>query len=324
MEYKKITTREEIYKGIELWNKINPSFHIIPRLVEQNIFKPFTGVNIVVYGSFKNDQIIAFIVAKYLTLPISGNVGLSQGWISLLVVDKERIDISSTTEELTKKVEADLKIKGVEKIRFGGDPQNFLSGLPIELEEDYLLLLERLGYKKKNKEYDLYLDISNFNSSPKIKQLKEKLEKNLQARPVTKEEEEILLDFLQKNFPGRWYYEANNIRRIPGGIEDYWLLWYQNNPAGFVRTNISESAYMGSNVNWGSQWGKYYCGLGPIGIAADFRGKGWGIYLMIRVIQAFQQQGYCHMIIDWTTLVDYYAKLGFKPWIEYIILYKNL
>jgi len=45
---------------------------------------------------------------------------------------------------------------------------------------------------------------------------------------------------------------------------------------------------------------------------------------MIRVIQAFQQQGYCHMIIDWTTLVDYYAKLGFKPWIEYITLYKNL
>ncbi|MBA3061530.1 MAG: GNAT family N-acetyltransferase [Atribacteria sp.] len=324
MKYKRITARGEIYKGIELWNRIYPSFSIIPRLVEQNIFKSFTGVNIVAYGSFKNDQIIAFIVAKYLTLPISGNVDLNQGWISLLVVDKERTDVNSTTEELTKRVEADLKMKGVEKIRFGGDPQNFLSGLPIELEEDYLLLLEGLGYKKKSKEYDLYLDISNFKSSPKIKQLQEGLEKNLQARPVTKEEEEILLDFLQKTFPGRWYYEANNIRRIPGGIEDYWLLWYQNNPAGFLRTNTSESAYMGSNVNWGSQWGECYCGLGPIGIAADFRGKGWGIYLMIRVIQAFQQQGYCHMIIDWTTLVDYYAKLGFKPWIEYFTLYKNL
>ncbi|MDI3547800.1 MAG: hypothetical protein PWR10_2348, partial [Halanaerobiales bacterium] len=29
-------------------------------------------------------------------------------------------------------------------------------------------------------------------------------------------------------------------------------------------------------------------------------------------------------MIDWTTLLDYYARLGFKPWIKYLTLYKDL
>jgi len=82
--------------------------------------------------------------------------------------------------------------------------------------------------------------------------------------------------------------------------------------------------YMGSNVNWGSQKGQKYCGLGPIGIANNCRGKGYGIYLMIKIIQYFQQKGYRHMIIDWTDLIDYYDKVEFKPWIKYFLLYKNL
>jgi len=65
----------------------------------------------------------------------------------------------------------------------------------------------------------------------------------LHAEKVTKEIELLLLEFLKKYFPGRWYFEAENIRRIPGGIEDYWLLWCNNVPVGFARTKKKLQTY---------------------------------------------------------------------------------
>ena len=56
MEYRRITTRDEVYKGINLWNEINLSFYIIPRLVEQNIFSPFVGVNVDVWDISEGDN----------------------------------------------------------------------------------------------------------------------------------------------------------------------------------------------------------------------------------------------------------------------------
>lgn len=124
--------------------------------------------------------------------------------------------------------------------------------------------------------YDLYQNISNFDIPLRISDgiSQKKLNLKLHAETVTKEIEFLLLEFLKKYFPGRWYFEAENIRRILGGIEDYWLLWCNNVPVGFARTNTSKSLYMGSNVNWGSQKGQKYCGLGPIGIANNCRGRG--------------------------------------------------
>ena len=324
MEFKKITTRENVYKGIDLWNRINSSFFIISCLVEQNIFTPFAGVNVRAWGAFEEDNLLAFALIKYLTIPIIENGQVDEGWISLIVIDKKNIRINSIGNNFFKIIERDLKEKGIHKVYFGRDPQNFLPGLPANLDEDYLLLLEKMGYKKEGVVYDLYQDISKFTISPKIAVLQKELELNLQAKMVTKETEKSCLEFLKTFFPGRWHYEAKNIRRIPGGIEDYWLLWCNNVPVGFARTNTSESLYMGSNVNWGSQKGQKYCGLGPIGIANNCRGRGYGIYLMINIIQYFQQKGYRHMIIDWTDLLDYYAKVEFKPWIKYFLLYKNL
>jgi hypothetical protein len=69
----------------------------------------------------------------------------------------------------------------------------------------------------------------------------------LHAETVTKEIEFLLLEFLKKYFPGRWYFEAESIRRIPGGIEDYWLLWCNNVPVGFARTKKSCRLMI---INW--------------------------------------------------------------------------
>jgi len=209
----------------------------------------------------------------------------------------------------------------VKKIYFGGDPQNFLPGLPGSLENDYVFLLEKAGYRRRGIVYDLYQDISQKISD---EMLQKKIKLKLCAEKVTKKTEPILLKFLKKYFPERWYFEAENIRRIPDGIEDYWILRTGNDLLGFARTNTFKSSYLGSNINWCYRWQKNSCGLGPIGIADNWRGKGYGIYLMTNIIQYFKQKGYRHMIIDWTDLVDYYKKIGFEPYIKYTMLEKKL
>lgn len=129
---------------------------------------------------------------------------------------------------------------------------------------------------------------------------------------------------MEKYFPERWYFEAENIGRIPGGIEDYWLLRSDEDLLGFTRINTFKSSYLGPNINWCFKWQEDSLGLGPIGIADNYRGKGYGIYLMINIIQYFRQKGYRHMVIDWTDLIDYYKKIGFELWIKYIMLEKKL
>lgn len=321
MGYRRLIRRDQIAQGIALWNQENPNFQIISALVAQNIYAPFAGVNSTAWGYYQGEELMAFILVKYLTQPIAESTDLSLGWVSLLTSSKKISDREVVCQELIKRVESELKRRNVERVRFGGDPQNFLPGLPEEMVEDYLPLLKKAGYEPAGTEFDLYGDLLTYTPSKKIQGLDLS---DLQARPVVKEEEEQLLEFLHINFPGRWFYEAENICRIPGGVEDYWLLWSDLEPVGFVRTNTSESTYLGPNVNWGNRWGDRYCGLGPIGINKEFRGRGLGLYLMDQVISAFQERGFYHMVIDWTGLVDYYAKLGFNPVNKYYTLYHNL
>lgn len=322
MECRRITTRDEVYKGINLWNEINPSFYIIPRLVEQNIFSPFVGVNVDAWGIFEGDNLITFMLTKHLTMPISKKCKTDQGWVSLLVVNKKIPNAVSIGDELFKLVDEDFKKNGIKEVHFGGDPQNFLPGLPSSLEGDYLSLLEKSGFRKHGVVYDLYQNISKFNIFNKIS--KERLQKKLHIEKATKETEHLLLKFLEKYFPERWYFEAENIGRIPGGIEDYWLLRSDEDLLGFTRINTFKSSYLGPNINWCFKWQEDSLGLGPIGIADNYRGKGYGIYLMINIIQYFRQKGYRHMVIDWTDLIDYYKKIGFELWIKYIMLEKKL
>ena len=81
VEFRRIRTREEIYEGIDLWNRLNPSLHIIPQLIEQNIVSPFPNIEVLAWGAFKNNQLIAFALTKYLTSPISDDEALNHGGI---------------------------------------------------------------------------------------------------------------------------------------------------------------------------------------------------------------------------------------------------
>lgn len=329
-----LTCKEDIYKGIEIWNFNNEKLQIRDEIVRQNLFAPFSGVNIIALGLKNRGELVGFAVIKYLNSPIVDYTDQTQGWISLLSIsEKEDIrednvqgednntkeNIKKRTEKMLSYIEELMLNKGITDIRFGGDPQNFLPGLPFSLKDKYFDILIDNNYQQGSIEYDLYRNISNFDNNRGAEE-----SEKLAVRRVTAGEKEQLYSFLNRNFPGRWLYEAKNIGKLPGGINDYWLLWYQDQPAGFARSNMVDSIYQGPNINWAHQHGELYCGIGPLGIASRFRKKGWGLYLIAKIIEQLRDEGYQHMEIDWTTLVDYYQKLGFEACRKYITLTKKL
>jgi predicted N-acetyltransferase YhbS len=67
-------------------------------------------------------------------------------------------------------------------------------------------------------------------------------------------------------------------------------------------------------------WGQ----LGPIGVSQDTRGKGYGGALLDAGLRYLRDQGVRGCVIDWTDLVDFYGKFGFKPYRKYQMLIKTL
>ena len=319
MRNKIASTKSESKKGIKLWNKENPKFKIRDSLIEQNIFSPFKDINVVCINFYRKNEISAFAILKYLDNEIGNYVDEKQGWISLLTVNPNCAERKEVIVNSLKIIEEFLIRQGVKEIRYGGDPQNFLAGLPSSSWNDYLGIFKEMGYKKENIEYDLKRNIKNFEFERNIKK-----ENKLSIERVYKTNEDKLYNFLFEYFPGRWLYEAQNIGCIPGGLRDYWFLEYKKEIVGFARTNTINSTYKGPNINWAAELGENYCGLGPLGIANEYRNNGWGLYLISEIINKLKQEGYEVMVIDWTTLVDYYKKLGFETYKKYITLEKKV
>ena len=315
LEVKRITDRSLIMDGIEFWNGLYPSFSISQQLLGQNIFAPFNHLAVEGLAGFIGGEMVALGLCKYLLSDVGG-LDPGEGWISLLGVknlggrQEEAEDFLGAAENL-------LQERGVTRIRFAGDPQCFFPGLPRGLKE-YEPILTARDFQPVAVVYDLYRDLQAFQPAA------DWLRDDLKLRRVGKEREKEFLKFLQDNFPPRWYYEADSIRRWPGGIEDYRFLSYQGEIAGFARINKPASTFWGPNMNWGWKWGVEHCGLGPLGIGQGFRGRGMSLFLIAQSMMELQAEGFRHLIVDWTDQLDFYARFGLNICQEYTCYRKEL
>ncbi len=317
---RRLTDYPHICAGIDCWNRTYPAFAIPERVARQNVFAPFAGLDVTAWGAFADGDCVGVALGKRLTESIPDYADSEQGWLSLFAIDPDARNRSHIASELLATVERAMADWGVSRLRFGGDPGQFLPGLPTEfdaLRDD----LRAAGFEAGRTFHDLVRDISDFEVPARVARVREerpdlRLERVADAEP--------LLDFLTDQFPGRWRYEAENVTRVPGGESDYWLLSREESVVGFARTNVPDSAYRGGNANWADRLDGSVCGLGPLGIRESSRGRGWGLLLVASLAERYRDAGYDRMVIDWTQLLDYYGKLGFEPWVEYKVFRKEV
>lgn len=133
------------------------------------------------------------------------------------------------------------------------------------------------------------------------------------ARPGQPGQERQLLAFLGKEFPGRWTWQAERFLEEGGRISDYMMLWTPEGVQGACRLTFEDSVNpIDRFYPYGlpRPWGQ----LGSIGVSAHLRGQGLGLALLDAGLRRLHDSGINGCVIDWTTLLDFYAKCGFRPY----------
>lgn len=136
-------------------------------------------------------------------------------------------------------------------------------------------------------------------------------------------EEQLLLDFLHREYPGRWEFEAREFVKNGGRASDFLLLRLHGQVQGFCRLTLSDSERPIERFypqRLPQPWGQF----GPLGLSKAVRGQGLGLYLIDSAAIHMRSLGVASCIIDWTSLVDFYGKFGFKIYNQYVSLSKMI
>jgi GNAT superfamily N-acetyltransferase len=141
--------------------------------------------------------------------------------------------------------------------------------------------------------------------------------------PMRSGEEPLLLDFLQREYPGRWEFEAREFIQNGGRASDYLLLRVHGDIHGFCCLTLPDSERPIERFypqRLPQPWGQF----GTLGVSKSVRGQGLGGYLIDAAAVHMQSLGVDGCVIDWTSLVALYGKFGFKLYNQYISLFKVL
>jgi GNAT superfamily N-acetyltransferase len=233
-----------------------------------------------------------------------------QGWLDALVVvpAAQRQGLGS---RLLFAAETWLRQQGRTQVRIGGGLRPFAPGVPLELGSEHFFI--RHGYSDLNGSserevvYDLAADLSTYRPPATLREVE------AVARPAQRGQEELLLAFLHREFPGRWHYEAEVFLQQNGGrIDDYMLLWTEAGVQGSCLLTFPDSVrpierYYPYSLP--KPWGQ----AGSIGVSAALRGQGLGAYLLDAGLRRLHDNGINGCVIDWTSLLDFYGRFGFQP-----------
>jgi GNAT superfamily N-acetyltransferase len=297
----------------KIWNEAcGVDLAITPRFVAYNI-RPPTGAIQAGKLAIINHQPVGFVLAS--ALPNDPQTSPPQvGWIDAIAVLGNYQKRGVGTELLTW-AEDWLRAQGCTRFRLGGSLHPFVPGYPIEL--NHIAFFQKRGYVERPGNahvWDVARDLADYTHTPYAI--------DATIRPARPGDQTALADFFAREFPGRWRYEFEEFLREGGHLSDYVVLITPRNIDGFARITIENSErpldrfYM---HRLPKPWGQ----LGPIGVSKDVRGKGYGGALLDAGLCYLRDQGVRGCVIDWTDLVDFYGKFGFKPYREYAILAKD-
>ena len=233
-------------------------------------------------------------------------------WISVLVVEPGRD--AELTEGLLDRALDWLRRAEFERVSYGGDPSHFFPGAP---DDDRALrrMLETAGFRPGKLVYDLISDLGHH-------RVPEGLDRPLQdAHAIfgacNASDRQGLLQFVDSAFPGRWAYETRQRLEIEPTPEDILVIRRGAEIIGFCHAYHRGSRRLGPSVYWRRAIGDRYGGLGPLGLAPAFRGRGLGGALLAMAVGHLHRLGVERVVIDWTTLLDLYGRLGFQAWRTY-------
>lgn len=303
----------EICRAVaDLWNAAaGPALAIRPFFVEHNT-QPMPGLAQEGCLARIDGQTAGAVLASAVRKgPFRG-----QAWVDLLVVSPQ-FQRRGAGSALLEWAEDWLAGQGGVEVHIGGSLNPFAPGLPVELGTQGFFRVHGYNVDAQHCEWDVARSLEEYQT------LYPHPLPGADLRPLQPGEEGELLAFLQREFPDRWLYEVEQFFRIGGRATDFMALRTEIGLDGFCWMTFADSArpldrfYMrGLPEPWGQ--------LGPLGVGAGCRGKGFGGAMVDAAICHLKARGVAGSLIDWTDLLDFYARFGYQPYRQYLMLTKTL
>ncbi len=239
-----------------------------------------------------------------------------RGWIDALAVAPEWQN-KGIGHALLSWGEDWLRAQGCRSARLGGSLRTFAPGVPTELHRADFFLARGYGERAENgRTWDLGADLAQYASPKFIRQLPVKI------HPMSEGDVDALRAFLTREFPGRWLYEFEQHLRDGERLDEYLILKSERGVEACCIVTFEDSVRPVEHfypAPLPRPWGQ----AGSIGVSADRRGAGYGSALLDAALRHLRGRGVRGCIIDWTYLVSYYERFGFKPHREYLMLTKS-
>lgn len=319
IEIKSLKEQWVAYPAIEqVWNSAFPAeFPLTEKLWVQNTVKdPDFDNSQLLIARLPESECAGFILLKRHYRPTPGLENYHQeGFIATLAVAPE-FQRRGIAKVLLEAAENKLRAEGVTKINLGSNLRHFFPGLPVQCSAAQSFF-EQAGYAFDATKPQVDLDGALL---PELFEPALAKVQGLQYRQgkTSSTDNVDWIVFLEEAFPGRWLYEAQLYLEQAGALEEVtFAVDNAGKIVGFLFTSTSESTLIQPGKYWlqsATEWGS----IGPLGLHPAIRGGGGGLGLVAAAMRYLAERGLKYARIDWTDLVSFYGKLGFKPALQYI------
>ncbi|AZN42382.1 GNAT family N-acetyltransferase [Paenibacillus albus] len=301
----------------ELWNGcIGKSFPMQAQLMLQNSFRDpgcFEAGSWIAVEP-RTDKVLGFIRTKL-------HSSEDRGFIQVLLVSNSH-RCRGIGSKLIEIAEQAFRRAGISRIYLGNDLHyRYFPGIPVDLT-GVAAWFERRGYDKKELSHDLLRTYSE------AEVMKCELPQfgGVQFRPLADGEQEELLVFLRRSFPGAWAEQTADYFARGGSGREFAVLVKEDDGRiiGFCRINDSTSPILAQNIYWSELFEQPLGGVGPLGIDEAYRRYGYGLAIVQAGVCLLLQRGVRHIVIDTTPFIDFYGKLDYEIWKSYDRFEKRL
>ncbi|MFZ2782355.1 MAG: GNAT family N-acetyltransferase [Rectinemataceae bacterium] len=299
---------------VSLWNgRLGDRFPLEERLYLQQL--SMERGECALFGAFSDGaRAVGYLLAK--TGPKAPQ---PCGHISFVVAD-EAFSGRGIGNALFDAAESWLGLRGAGKIMLGGDTCHLFPGAPLDgasSSKALIALLESRGYAASGDEHDVAANLANLDFA--ALRARAPLAPGYSLRFYDPSMRPALEAFFLADFPDRWYSDTMQAldRGMPGRDLPVLVEDRSGDIVGFARIFDASSPIIGPGIYWMRLMGEFPGALGPIGVSASVRGQGLGLGFLRACLEALAERGAHFTAIDWTDLVDFYGKLGFRIWKSY-------
>lgn len=300
--------KDDLLNCLKIWNEeMGYAYPISFNSFNQNIVN-YEDKDILI--AYDNDKVIGFIFLKRFddTTFVDYTKNL---YISLFYVSKKyrRLGIGSKLFDFAeeKRENRDLII--------GKDINNFFPGVPTDFDNLTDVWLEKRGFVGKRYTHDLMTKKIN------VYDLRNKEVVYDYCLDSQKDE---LIQMMVKNNWGRWALEAKEYfdKKKENDNNAYIVGMINGKIVSFSKVNTYKMDLSSYNLMWKE---RFDClgGFGPLGVDRDYRKKGIGFDMISVSLNDLVKKGCKDILLDWTGLMELYAKFNFEVWKSYKYMSKS-